>query len=353
MSFVMNLYANKSDSRYVTKTLQSMGVITTVNFRDDYDVINPVFIIQTDGGTILNANAQLYPEATFKHDLMTGLINYISISDNSFLRYYYILNATYRQNNIIELRCHEDVLMTYKTGIRLSTGIVRRNENLYNLYIKDPKINVYEKPVIKQQVFAKGFTNTSTSITYMLTTLGCTPRKKSDYIEYKFDIHGFDGGINASNGGVFIVIPSARIEGIEVNGVITPLEGDVWDYWYNNSGDSFVYDWAIFNKSALNYVENPDSLDDYYESDEWCIGQIVGYTSSKRVQVNIKRTFSLQTTTRLCVWYVLQPHGLEFYTDNTSTTADRHRCYDDALKITRAYSPGQTQPVIDLMLTYH
>lgn len=260
MSFQITLLANKSDNRIVSKNLTVMGSIIDMNFRDDFDVINPTFIIQTGTTNILTVNAQIYPEADFKRDLFKGVINYISTTVNTFVRYYYIMNVNYIQDNIIEINCHEDVLMTYRTQIIASNGIIRRNENAYNLYIKDEKIGVYEKPIVRQLKFPTGFSSTTPS--YILTTSGADPTASSYVRTSQFNIQS-EISSYAHNGGEIVWLPNAMC--------------DLYPVYNLPSIDEFrakinsTSQWVICNKAALYYDPEPQSPSDYYDSNMWCI----------------------------------------------------------------------------------
>lgn len=259
MSFTITMYNCISDNRYVTKTLTTKGSIINDNFRDEFDVINPIFIIQTDGTnpvTILNANAQYYGEQNFKNDIFGGEINYLSIVTGNLTRYYYILNCSYIQNNLISIECHEDVLMTFKTKIKTCDAIVRRNENAYNLYIKDSKIGVYEKPIVRQKVFTTGFTNTS--LTYLITTVGKAPRIVSNnpLATVPFTITGFNSS-DATNGGEIVWLPGSYCEYTNHKNSV-----NYFDFKLIPTGD-----WVICNKGAL-YGTNIGG---------WCIAEVTGY----------------------------------------------------------------------------
>lgn len=277
MSFVITLYNRTSDSAYVTKTLITKGSITYDNFRGEFDVYEPTFIIQTDGTnpvTILDANAQYYGEENFKADLLSGVINYLSVTVNSLTRYYYILKGDYIQNNLISIPCHEDVLMTFKAKIKACTGIIRRNQNEYNLYIKDDKIGVYEKPIKRQIVFGAGFTNTS--LTYILTVASKPPKLVTDVNTIPFTINGIDDS-SASNGGAIVWLNGCSCEyDSHVNKIY-------WSSFLNNP----VGDWVICPKAAIYYDPNPQSPSDYYLSDEWCIAKIVDCEKEDGKVINV------------------------------------------------------------------
>ena len=64
--------------------------------------------------------------------------NYAFIDE--FNRYYFIESDTIERNGIHRLQLTTDVLMSHKTGILNSYGIVARNENLYNARLIDDRL---------------------------------------------------------------------------------------------------------------------------------------------------------------------------------------------------------------------
>lgn len=166
MSFSIYFYKNQADNITVDKStsLTHKGTILLNDFRDNFDVYNPLLIIQADDEHIKTPNNAVY--TTFIKDVASGEINYFSISasikpgDSSvgtISRYYYLVSYYIIQNNIIAMRLHEDVLLTRKLLITSSYGIVSRNENSYNLLINDPKIKTYSDPVIRRKKFSYSF----------------------------------------------------------------------------------------------------------------------------------------------------------------------------------------------------
>ena len=54
---------------------------------------------------------------------------------------------------------HCDVLKTYSNGILGSTAVIARQENQYNLYLNDNFYKCYQKSMIVNKTFPRGFTN--------------------------------------------------------------------------------------------------------------------------------------------------------------------------------------------------
>lgn len=134
MSFPVTLYLNLSASNVVDKELeeryQSGGTL-----REGTSIIDPVILIE--GGETLFA---------------TNPINYIYVP--IFNRYYYVTNIISVQNQLWEIHCHVDVLMSYKDNIRAQTAVVARQEGTYNMYLDDGIFMAYQNPLVQTKVFS-------------------------------------------------------------------------------------------------------------------------------------------------------------------------------------------------------
>lgn len=137
----LTLYQNKSYSNVVNKTLVMTGTFAQASLKESTSLINPVFLIQgMNDGLISRTNYAYVPV---------------------FNRYYYINNIIAVRTDLWEFECHVDVLMSYKSVINNSTGLIRRQENSYNLYLDDPKSKVYQNPIIVTKAFPGGFNTES------------------------------------------------------------------------------------------------------------------------------------------------------------------------------------------------
>jgi hypothetical protein len=136
------LYYNKSDKRYMNKTLQSITYEggsdhIDVEFKEDTSITDPTFILRTQS------------------KVLEG--NYIYIPNLN--RYYYI-NDYVVSHQRIYINCHVDVLMSFKNEIKQQNVIVSRQESSYNLYQVDPKMVIYNTPVYRVLKFPGGFDST-------------------------------------------------------------------------------------------------------------------------------------------------------------------------------------------------
>lgn len=139
----ITLYSNSSDNNVVTKTISQVASLTG-SLRNESGIMSPSILIQ---GT--------YPSA-----------NYCYISD--WGRYYFIEEIISVRNNISEIRCRIDTLMTYAQQIRDLTAIIKKQENDYNLYINDGSFMTYAN----DKVFTKGFPGSFSNDSYVLLVSG-------------------------------------------------------------------------------------------------------------------------------------------------------------------------------------
>lgn len=143
---VIKLYNNMSDPLKVGKTLQNELSITG-DLRDQCDIEHPSIIIE--GDTLLNYNYAYIPD---------------------FSRYYFFTKPPEAvAANLMRLELTEDYLETYKTEIRNTKAIIKRQERLYNKYLNDNEALSYSYEILSAYAFDTPFTKSS--IPY-LTMLG-------------------------------------------------------------------------------------------------------------------------------------------------------------------------------------
>lgn len=138
------LYYNKSDKRYVNKELEEVTYIkdgqtmntVSVEFIEDSDVVNP----------------------TLKMTAFTGGLkaNYLWLED--LHRYYYIKDWTLSQGYIY-IKCHVDVLMSFKDEIMNETVILERQTSEFDLYQDDPEYKLTQMVNVRTVPFSGGFSD--------------------------------------------------------------------------------------------------------------------------------------------------------------------------------------------------
>lgn len=139
------LQSNTSEKNAITKSITDIATLTGDLRTLDCSITDPVITFEIDSNVIANADK----------------INYFSIAD--FGRSYFITAINFVGVNLWEISGHVDVLSSFKSEILANTGIVRRNEKKYNLYIDDGDFRIYQKPIIKTVSFSNGFTPNSSS----------------------------------------------------------------------------------------------------------------------------------------------------------------------------------------------
>lgn len=128
-------YENKSDERYLNKTITSKYSSIPI------EMLNPSNIIR--------------PTLKVSSGLIGQSVNYLYISDLE--RYYYIRNWT-MENGYVRLECEVDVLMSFKNAIKQQNVIVARQENKFNMYLEDSKYNILSTDAVRTIAFPSGFT---------------------------------------------------------------------------------------------------------------------------------------------------------------------------------------------------
>lgn len=105
------------------------------------NVVNKnVSTIETLNGTLRAPSSIVDPVITIERSSPTGF-NYAHIPE--FNRYYFVTNVVSVSDGIVSLSMHVDVLMTYASEIRSISAVIRRQENLFNLYLDDGIFKAY------------------------------------------------------------------------------------------------------------------------------------------------------------------------------------------------------------------
>lgn len=132
----------------VDKTFTASGTYECV-LKDGTSVENPVLLLNTSN--------------------ISGC-NYMYISD--FGRYYFINDVVSVRNGLWEVHGHVDVLKTYSSGIKGCTATLKRQENLFNMYLDDPEFKTYNKSDIVTKLFSGGSGTLTKDMKYILVVAG-------------------------------------------------------------------------------------------------------------------------------------------------------------------------------------
>lgn len=107
----------------------------------------------------IRSSINLYDEVILRiekdvHPLFT--MNYAWIGA-PYNRYYMIDKVDCICDGIYDLTLRSDVLMSFKSYFPSWEGIVKRQENKFNLMLNDGSFKVYQNPIIIQKTFPQGF----------------------------------------------------------------------------------------------------------------------------------------------------------------------------------------------------
>lgn len=138
-------YHSTSDKRKVDKSLTNITTLSC-DVIDDTSILNPRLKIK------------------YNSNLLSS--NYIYIP--SFNRYYFITNIT-TSKGYLWIDATVDVLMSFKTEIKATKAIIKRQERKFNKYLNDEEYQSYAYEIISAYAFNTPFTKAS--VPY-LTLLG-------------------------------------------------------------------------------------------------------------------------------------------------------------------------------------
>lgn len=135
MAFQLNIQRNKSEKNKLTKSVENL-VQLSGTLKEETSIINPVIKVNTSLTNI-------------------ALCNYMSIP--TFGRSYFVTDIKSITNDLVEISAHVDVLSSYKEYILANTGIIKSQENDWNLYLNDSSFKVYQNPYVVTKKFPNGF----------------------------------------------------------------------------------------------------------------------------------------------------------------------------------------------------
>lgn len=140
----ITLYSNSSPPNFINKTITQVESLEGT-LRNPTSIIDPVVVIERNNP--VGFNYAYIPE---------------------FGRYYYVTGISSESNGLVAIAMHVDVLMTYKAEIGNMDAIIKRQENLYNLYLDDGIFKAYQNTKHKLLRFPYGFNEFS----YILALAG-------------------------------------------------------------------------------------------------------------------------------------------------------------------------------------
>ena len=143
-----------------------MNVIFYHSTSDKIKVDKSLTTITTLSCDVIDDTSILRPRLKVKYNPNLLSSNYIYIP--SFNRYYFITNIT-TSKGYLWIDATVDVLMSFKTEIRATKAIIKRQERQFNKYLNDEEYQSYAYEIISAYAFNTPFTKAS--VPY-LTLLG-------------------------------------------------------------------------------------------------------------------------------------------------------------------------------------
>ena len=137
MAFDVILKFNKSEKNKMEKETETLSTFTG-ELKSETSIIDPVIMIECEMEQAVKAN-------------------YMTIS--VFGRSYFINNIRSIRRGLVEFSCHVDVLSSFANEIRANKAIVKKQANLWNLYLNDGSFKVYQNPNVLTKPFPSGFTS--------------------------------------------------------------------------------------------------------------------------------------------------------------------------------------------------
>lgn len=145
----ISLYQNNSPSNFITKSL-----------------VNEIKL----NGTLKDSSSIIDPEILIAYNNLSRY-NYMYIPE--FKRFYYIQNITSIRNGLWVVKCHVDVLNTYRSEIKSHQAIIDKQESnsQSDLYFDDGSFVVKNQKYIETIQFPNGLNESGS---YILITAGAT-----------------------------------------------------------------------------------------------------------------------------------------------------------------------------------
>ena len=145
MSFTVTLQTNNSEENRMVKSVSDVLSVSG-ELRDECSIMRPKIMIES---------------AT-----IPAGVNYMTIPE--FGRSYFVTDIRSIRHGLIEVSGRCDALSSFATQISGCTGIVKRQENEWNLYLNDPVFKTYANPTVVTRMFPSGF---NSAATYVLITV--------------------------------------------------------------------------------------------------------------------------------------------------------------------------------------
>lgn len=125
----VDIYKNSSPNNYVNKSIALVDNLEC-NLKENCDITNPQ--IEVYGTSGLNGNYMWIP---------------------LFSRYYFVTDIVTENIDTLLITGHVDVLMSFQNAILNASGIINRNENVWNGYLNDQYMRQIAYPRVQTKQF--------------------------------------------------------------------------------------------------------------------------------------------------------------------------------------------------------
>ena len=161
------LYQLQGDKRYLNK----YPFLTSLGNPDDSGGAEKYFLAEMmDDTSVIDPTFVLSYHHYWRSWVTRQMCNYLWCQDTE--RWYFVQDVTLSKNKVY-VKCHVDVLMTYRREIAKKSAIIKRTNstsnitkmNRYNQYLVDDKYKTYAPEVawVKEFPKNKGFQNDTTN----------------------------------------------------------------------------------------------------------------------------------------------------------------------------------------------
>lgn len=139
---MINLYVNSSDNNVVNKNLTTVFSNVTYEFKAETSQTDPIILID--------------------RNYWNDSINYVYVDE--LKRFFFVNDVVFLTGGLIALKCHVDVLTSFKENLKKCECILERQERQANLYFNDNEFYALNKDSINTLKFPHSFTKNGAMI---------------------------------------------------------------------------------------------------------------------------------------------------------------------------------------------
>lgn len=143
----INLMYTESPNNAINKVCDIIATYSGAVARTNISIENPVLVLEETCANVVNAN-------------------YCYISE--FGRYYYITDKQANVNGLWTISLAVDVLESFKADIYALHGVVKRQTENYDMYLRDDRIPVGARKTVAVRSFGNVFPNNNPCVTMLV-----------------------------------------------------------------------------------------------------------------------------------------------------------------------------------------